>query len=112
MKKKVLLNYKEPEQEKEKINKDIFKQKEQIINVNTTSKEEKIIKKQSEKFFVGLFVGLMVLLTFFTVVCLIDVFSFAKSLFIDAVTGSINPFPCSSDTTNSIFPFSSIIFIV
>ena len=89
MKKKVLLNYKEPEQEKEKINKDIFKQKEQIINVNTTSKEEKIIKKQSEKFFVGLFVGLMVLLTFFTVVCLIDVFSFAKSFFIDAVTGNI-----------------------
>ena len=56
MKKKVLLDYKEPEKEKVKINNDLFKQKEQIITVNTTSKEEKIIKKKSEKFFVGLFI--------------------------------------------------------
>lgn len=89
MKKKVLLDYKEPEKEKVKINNDLFKQKEQIITVNTTSKEEKIIKKKSEKFFVGLFVGLMVLLTLFTVVCLIDIFSFAKGFFHDELTGNI-----------------------
>lgn len=87
MKKKVLLDYKEPE--KEKINKDIFKQKEEIINVNTTSKEEKIIRKQSQKFFVGVFVGLMVLLTFFIVVCLIDVFSFVKGFFSEELIGNI-----------------------
>ena len=87
MKKKVLLDYKEPE--KEKVNKDIFKQKEEIINVNTTSKEEKIIRKQSQKFFVGVFVGLMVLLTFFIAVCLIDVFSFVKGFFSEELIGNI-----------------------
>ena len=106
MKKKVLLDYKEPEQEK--INKDIFKKKEEIINVNTgISKEEKIIKKQSEKFFVGLFVGLMVLLTFFTVVCLIDVFSFAKSFFTEELTGNI-----VGGVTVGVISLIIIIFVV
>ncbi len=89
MKKKVLLDYKEPEKEKVNINGDIFKQKEQIINVNTMSKEEKIIKKKSEKFFIGLFVGLMILLTFFIVVCLIDIFGFVKNFFNDESIGNI-----------------------
>ena len=90
MKKKVLLDYKEGKKEETKLNDNIFKQKERIINVNTgISKEEKIIKKQSEKFFKVLFVGLMVLLTFFTVVCLMDVFTFVKGLFTDPLYGNI-----------------------
>ena len=90
MKKKVLLDYKEGKKEETKLNDNIFKQKESIINVNTgISKEEKIIKKQSEKFFKVFFVGLMVLLTFFTVVCLMDVFTFVKGLFTDPLYGNI-----------------------
>ena len=106
MKKKVILGYKEEKQE-EKLNKDIFKQKESIITVNTgISKEEKIIKKQSEKFFKVLFTGLMVLLTFFTVVCLIDVFSFVKDFFTDELYGNI-----AAGTAVGILSLIIIIFV-
>ena len=87
MKNKVLLEDKEIK--REKINRDIFKEKESIIEVNTISKEEKIIKKQSEKFFIGVFVALIVLLLFFIVVCLIDVFSFVRDFFSDQLMGNI-----------------------
>lgn len=107
MKKKVILDFKEETQE-EKLNQDIFKQKESIIKVNTgISKEEKIIKKQSEKFFKVLFVGLMVLLTFFTVVCLIDVFTFVKDFFKDELYGNI-----AAGTAVGIISLIIIIFVV
>ena len=77
------------EKEQPKINKDIFKQNESIINVETSSKEELIIKKESKKFGGIIFSACMVLLTFFTVVCLIDVFSFTKGFFQDPTVGNI-----------------------
>ena len=87
--KKLLGTTEVKEKEQVKINKDIFKQEQTIINVETSSKEELIIKKESKKFGGLIFTALMVLLVFFTVVCLIDVFSFTKSFFQDPVTGNI-----------------------
>jgi uncharacterized membrane protein YcjF (UPF0283 family) len=77
------------EKEEVKVNKDIFKQTEQIINVETTSKEEQIIKKESKKLGGIIFTACMVLLTFFTIVCLIDVFTFTRSFFQNQLHGNI-----------------------
>ena len=51
--------------------------------------EEQIIKKESKKFGGIIFTACMVLLTFFTIVCLIDVFTFTKSFFQNQLHGNI-----------------------
>ena len=65
------------------------KQDKKEIKIEQTSKEEVIIKKQNKKFWGVLFSGLIVLLVFFIVVGIINIFTFVKNFFADPQLGNV-----------------------
>lgn len=86
MKKQQLVPYKKIENTEKQIKEN---EKQQAFKLDELTKEERIIKKESKKFWKFLFFTLLFVLLFFTVACLIEIFSFVKGFFNDITLGNI-----------------------